>query len=221
MCLYTVYMNSSSYEQPREKLANKGAAALSTVELVQVIIGSGNARSSVYKIAKKVAKVLAKSGTEVHPKELLSIPGVGMVKAGQILALFELAARFPKRSINETYTTPASLESFHSELVDASKQNVLYVTFDGANRLIVKRQLAVDYNISITRQVQKIFADCISDAAVSLFIAIGWSKQTLEPELVELNFIRDIYKTSQLLSIQVRQITLVASSGSQVLKGFK
>ncbi len=208
------------YEMPREKLARKGAESLSNAELLQVIIGSGSARMPVAKIAKKVAKVLSVSGSAVHPQELLTIQGVGRVKAGQILALFELAARFPSASSGEVFNTNESFKSIYKGLDAISKQTFLYATFDGANRLIAKRQFVINKSTSVAKETRRIFADCITDSAASLMVAIGFDLQPLEAELTELSFMRDVYKTSQLLTIPVKKFILISKDGEVVLKEF-
>ncbi len=211
-------MNNMQYVRPREKLQQKGARALSTTELLQVIIGSGNAQASVHKIAKKVAKVLQVHGSTVHPKELLAIQGIGNVKTGQIVALFELAARFPALSKGDIFDSKDSLKILYQTLTAVSRQTLLYISFDAARRVINEHIVIIDKSISIPKHVQRIFADCITESATSVVIAIGFDKQQLEPELTELNFIRDIYKTSNLLGILVRQFVLVSKEGENILK---
>ena len=58
---YTVLMKISDrhpLDRPREKLARYGTARLSDLELLMAIIGSGNARADVGKIAREVLKIL-------------------------------------------------------------------------------------------------------------------------------------------------------------------
>lgn len=211
-------MTKNTYEQPREKLARKGAQSLSNAELLQVIIGSGNAKTPVTKIAKNVARVLEKSGPRVHPQELLAIPGVGIVRSGQIVALFELAARFPIAVKSDVFEDINSLKPLYQELTNVSSQSALYCTFDGAHRLILKRQVQLNKSNSVSKQVQKIFADCITDSANSIMVAIGSIDQQLQPELYELNFMRNVYKTAQLIGVSVRLIVLVSKDGENRLK---
>ena len=45
---------------PREKLERFGAANLSDVELLRIIIGSGNKQASAEQIAKRLLKLLSK-----------------------------------------------------------------------------------------------------------------------------------------------------------------
>ena len=51
--------------RPREKLAAKGAVALSDYELLMAVIGRGTAQADVTKIAKDVQELIAKKGSEL------------------------------------------------------------------------------------------------------------------------------------------------------------
>ncbi|MFZ2126631.1 MAG: UPF0758 domain-containing protein [Candidatus Microsaccharimonas sp.] len=79
------------YQRPREKLQSKGVKALSVVELLQVILGSGSPDASGAKIARLIEKLMIDN--DVTYETLLSIRGVGNAKTCQILAAFELSKR--------------------------------------------------------------------------------------------------------------------------------
>jgi DNA repair protein RadC len=211
-------MTTIEYDLPREKMAAKGVTSLTSIELLQVIIGSGTAAFPVVKIAKKVSKVLQKSGSSVTSTDLTSIKGVGTVKAGQIVALFELASRYPILAKANIYQTPDMLNNLYQGISHASKPTLLYITFDGAGRIIAKRQVEIDVSISSSRQVRKVFADCLSDTASSIVFAIGYSDQPLDASMTELSIVRGAYKTAQLLDISIRSFALVSKQGVQTLK---
>jgi len=82
-------------ERPMERLLEFGPEAVSTAELIAVIIRCGRPGESAVDVA---VRVLSKCGTArklatagVH--ELLSIPGIGPVRAAQIVAAIELGRR--------------------------------------------------------------------------------------------------------------------------------
>jgi DNA repair protein RadC len=211
-------MNTVDYELPREKMATKGVASLSSVELLQVIIGSGTAAFPVVKIAKKVSKVLQKSGSSVTTADLAAVKGVGAVKAGQIVALFELASRYPILAKSTIDHSPHLLENLYRDIAHAAKRTLLYITFDGAGRVIAKRQVEIDSTLSSSRQVRKVFADCLSDTASSIAFAIGYTDQPLEATLEDLSMVRSAHKTAQLLDISIRSFALVSDKGNQMLR---
>jgi DNA repair protein RadC len=84
-------MESEIYVRPREKIRQLGPRVVSTVELLQLVLGPGTAVISGAKIANSIASLVAKQ--ELTYDELIAIPGVGDAKACRVLALRELADR--------------------------------------------------------------------------------------------------------------------------------
>ena len=79
--------------RPREKLAARGAQALSDYELLMAIIGSGNAQADVTKIARDVRKLVSEKASQLTYEDLLMVKSLGPAKATQIMAGFELWRR--------------------------------------------------------------------------------------------------------------------------------
>jgi DNA repair protein RadC len=79
------------YQRPREKLQNTGIGSLSNVELLQVIIGSGNVRVSGATMARNVEKLIQLD--RLNYQTLMTIHGIGIAKSCQILAAVEIGKR--------------------------------------------------------------------------------------------------------------------------------
>jgi DNA repair protein RadC len=82
-------------DRPREKLARVGPAALADHELLAVVLGPGTRTRSAVALA---AAVLAQTGglhglIDNGADDLRAVPGVGPVKASQVLAAIELGRR--------------------------------------------------------------------------------------------------------------------------------
>ena len=75
-------------DRPREKLLTKGADALSDFELLQALIGSGNAQANVSTIARDALKLLKQNGANIAYKELKKVIGLGPAKITEILQLY-------------------------------------------------------------------------------------------------------------------------------------
>lgn len=83
-------------DRPREKMALKGAEALSDAELLAILIGSGTRDESAVELMRRILadcnnnlNTLGKKGIE----DLCSYKGVGLAKAITILAACELGKR--------------------------------------------------------------------------------------------------------------------------------
>ncbi|MCX2890524.1 MULTISPECIES: DNA repair protein RadC [Pseudomonas] len=83
-------------ERPREKLLQRGAAALSDAELLAVLLGSGVAGRNVLDLARGL---LVRFGglrqfLEAEREAVLREPGIGTVKYAQLQALLEIGRRY-------------------------------------------------------------------------------------------------------------------------------
>ena len=82
-------------DRPRERLLNRGAAALSDRELLALVLGSGLPGCDAIELA---AVLIGESGgvaalATADPHALKRLPGVGAAKAARVAAAFELARR--------------------------------------------------------------------------------------------------------------------------------
>ena len=82
-------------DRPREKLRQHGAAALGDNELIALVIGNGSRRGNALSVANAV---LAVHGglhelARCMPDELVTIAGIGLARASQIVAALELGRR--------------------------------------------------------------------------------------------------------------------------------
>src|SRR5512147_1326364 len=99
-------------ERPREKLVDRGAGALSTAELLAVVLGTGSEGATALDQARAL---LDGSGQSLRglaamgAAELCRVRGIGRVKAAQLLALAELAKRFGE----EEFAPGAPLRGSH------------------------------------------------------------------------------------------------------------
>jgi DNA repair protein RadC len=82
-------------ERPRERLALRGPAGLSTAELIGLLWGSGaRGRSAVDVAAEAVTRFEGLTGlSRASGPELEALPGVGAARAAQLQAAFELGRR--------------------------------------------------------------------------------------------------------------------------------
>lgn len=82
-------------ERPRERLAARGSAGLSTSELIALLWGAGSrGRSAVDLAEDALARHDGLTGlARASDVELVAVPGIGPAKAAQLAAAFELGRR--------------------------------------------------------------------------------------------------------------------------------
>lgn len=82
-------------KRPREKALRFGMRSLSDVELLALILQSGNKNHTVFEIAEDVLRMSNSLANlfDLYPNQLMEIPGIREGKALQILASIELCKR--------------------------------------------------------------------------------------------------------------------------------
>src|ERR1700761_4193379 len=128
-------VDQQTYDRPREKVKAKGVGILSDIELLQLMIGSGTGRMPAVKIAKRTRQVLKRHGSGVTYDQLAAINGLGPARTSQMLAMFELASRYPVQKRQVILNTGDARQQ--QLLKDKPSISELgYITLDGAGRLI-------------------------------------------------------------------------------------
>ena len=197
-----------TYDRPREKLQLKGAQALSSGELLQILIGSGTAQTPVARIAKKTLKSLSKYGHGVTFEQLLAISGLGPARACLLVAAFELASRYPMNNHQFLLDSDEKVLAMVSELRTSKLSKLVYVTLDGAQRLIAKRTMLVGEQHPST-VLRRVFTDVMGDDAAALIIAVGSTSHSLEPSMFDLTLARDVRAMAQLFMITIKEHLLI------------
>lgn len=201
------------FERPREKLQAKGAAYLSTVELLQVIIGSGNARASAARLAKRIAHQLERGKLSVA--SLLLIDGMGVARACQIVAAIELGER-------ATRHMPRSIVSPKRMQRDASrfKHKTLTIYFiDGARQELLAKSYTLGSTVSLQSLVREVCSDAIQCDARSTVISIGCKHAILTANIDDLKLTKAIKEALDTLRVAITSLYLANESAVELWKG--
>lgn len=151
-------------ERPYEKCEKYGAAALSDAELLAVILRTGTKEQRVIDLAVNILNYsTACPGllglNYLTMKDLMSIKGVGRVKAIELLCLTELTKRMSKQMRRESVKllTPESVAEYYmQDMRHLTKEQVMLVMLDSKNRIIkdmIISEGTVNASIMPTREV--------------------------------------------------------------------
>lgn len=206
-----------AYILPREKLSEKGVAALSDTELLQVIISSGTRATPVARIARKLNGLFL-SKPDVALQDILAVPGIGVVKAGQVIAAIEYGKRMSRSDGTVSQSVAAVAEGLRSAVALSRKPILAYAFVDGAGRVLDEDQVELEAYKSRVLLVNRLFERAVRVSASSMHMALGSKDHVEELSLSELAIIKDICSTARIISIVVTGIELVNKDSAHSLK---
>lgn len=134
-------------ERPRERLLAHGPAALSDAELLAIYLRVGVRGKSAVDLARDL---LARFDGELarladaSPPDLASVAGIGLAKAAQLKAGFELARRALQQEMaaRDNLSSPASVRDWlRLQLAGRPRECFLALWLDAQNRLLKAEEL--------------------------------------------------------------------------------
>lgn len=137
--------------QPREKLAQRGPAALSDAELLAVILRTGIAGKTVLQMAQELLQLPGTAGTgglagllAADYKALAAVKGLGPAKRAELMAVLELARRATAQQLREreVFSSPEAVKHYVQLHLASKSHEVFGVLFlDSQNRLLALEEM--------------------------------------------------------------------------------
>jgi DNA repair protein RadC len=189
-------------DRPREKLQSKGSEALSDLELLAVLLGSGTKGHDVMNVAARILKALDDAKHEVSVEQLKGIEGVGLAKATLIAAALEFARR-RIRPEGLKISFPADVLPLIMNYADRKQEHLLCISINGANEVIATRVISVGLANKSQVHPREVFADAITDRASAVIIAHNHPSGPLTPSREDIEVTNRLKSAGELLGTKL------------------
>jgi DNA repair protein RadC len=205
-------------DRPRERLFRHGAAALTTAELLAILIGTGPPGSSAPDVA---IALLARVGPELAqlarrtPSELAVVPGVGRAKAARVVAALEVGRRLleearPERS---RIRSPADVfRWFAPRLADLAAEEFHVLALDSQSGVL--RDMLVTRGILNSSLVhpREVFRGAIAEAAAGIIVVHNHPSGDPSPSADDRAVTRQLVEAGRVLDLPVYDHVIVGAS---------
>ena len=196
-------------ERPRERLAEVGAQALSTAELLAILLRTGLPGENAVQLGQRLLQTFGGlSGLRrASFQEVCSQHGVGEAKAAQIKAAIELGKRLrdddeeDNRRVIHSPKDAADLVMY--EMAGLVQENLWVILTDTRNRVIgIERLYQGSLNASTVR-VGELFRAAIIRNAASILVVHNHPSGDPTPSPEDIALTRAVVQSGRLLDIQV------------------
>ena len=194
-------------ERPREKLAAHGAAALTSPELIAILLRTGRRGANAVEVARQL---LEKYGsltglTRCTVDELRKVKGIGPTKAVQLVAAFGLGHRLARETLSKQKIDSPELvnELVGPEMRRLRKESLRVILLDTRYHLIRVEEVSIgSVNESIAHP-RDIFRPALVSSAYAVIVVHNHPSGDASPSQTDHSLTRRLAEAAELLQIKL------------------
>ena len=198
-------------DRPREKLVKLGPENLSSAELLAIILRTGAKGQSALDHAKTLIskyggfrKIEQMSIAEIRNIE--GIKGIGLAKAAQIKAVFEIAKRYmaEKIEVGEQFQNSKQVfNHFHESMRSKKKEVFIAMLLDGKNRMLRDIRISEGSLTSSIVHPREVFNPVIRDSAAGVILVHNHPSGDPAPSREDKDITKRLKEVGELVGVKV------------------
>jgi DNA repair protein RadC len=194
-------------DRPREKLMQRGADALTNAELIAILLRTGLRGANAVQVASKLLQRFGSLGdlSRCSAEEISQTPGIGPVKALELVATFKLGQRLAAETISrQKIDTPELVNALLSEEMRAlHKESLRVLLLDTRYQLLRMEEVSrgsVNESIAHPREV---FRPAIISSAYAVIVVHNHPSGDPSPSQADHSLTRRLAEAAELLQIKL------------------
>lgn len=201
-------------ERPRERLYRHGAEAMSTAELIAILLGSGTKGRSVLQLAHEIVAHFGsiQSISTATIAELREIKGLGIAKAIQLKAAFNLGIRLSRQITSPKYRIEHPLHAYNlvKEEMSQEKREMLSVILLDTKSYVISQEIISIGTLSETLvHPREVFYPAIRHKAASLILIHNHPSGDPTPSKEDYEVTEMLAKVGVMMSIPINDHLII------------
>ncbi len=207
-------------DRPREKAKAKGFGALSTPELLAIIVGSGTVGENVTELCQRI---LHDCDEKLYRMGRLSIRdlsrnyrGIGEVKAIEILAALELGRRYHLERFDEANQILSSKDAYEYlriRMDHLSHEEIHVLLLDRAKRIMHMERISSGGTAMAVADIKMVLKPAIERLADGIILAHNHPSDTPHPSDMDNRLTKHVKDACKVMDIELVDHIIVCRGG--------
>lgn len=205
-------------DRPRERLVKYGANSLSNEELLSIILKTGTKNRSVRILALDILNLVenVEDLKDITMNRLLSVKGIGFVKAIEIMATIELGRRVyvEKEMVVKKCSRPKDIYETNHYLFKNKKQEYFYCLYLNSKNELIERKLLFmgTVNKSVVHP-REVFKYAYLSSASGIVCMHNHPSGDVSPSKDDIMFTKALVEVGRVQSIPILDHVIVGNEG--------
>jgi len=205
-------------ERPRERMIKSGAESLGNAELLAILLRTGTRRENALSLANRLLKEYPlKSLAANRISQFVRTNGIGMAKACQLVACFELGRRCASLNVHQRQAINSSKDAIHllaPEMENLDKEHFVALLLDTRHKLIKKERIFIGTLDNSVIHPREIFKPAIIESAAAIIIAHNHPSGDPSPSNDDIEITRKLKQAGTLIGIEVLDHIIIGNKTS-------
>jgi DNA repair protein RadC len=194
-------------DRPRERLIKDGVGALSSAELLSVVLGIGTKKEEVFSMSSRLLREYGEKGIayQKNPQVIERDLQIPLIKACQIVACFELGRRFYQKKPGGSITIRTAGQAFNylKDMSSLNKEQFRGLYLNTHYQLIHVEVISLGTLDASLVQPREVFRPALEYSAAAVIIAHNHPSGMIKASQADIEITNKLLEAGQILDIEV------------------
>lgn len=194
-------------DKPREKLLKQGSSALSSKELMAIVLNVGTKKEEVMSMASRILEEYGENSIihQTNPKALAKELEIPLIKACQIVACFELGRRFFKKSPGRQIIIRTAKQAYNylKDIHDLPKEQLRGLYLNSRYRLIHDEVISVGSLTANIVHPREVFRPALEYSAAAIILAHNHPSGSTKSTKGDIEITKQLVKAGKILGVDL------------------
>lgn len=203
-------------ERPREKAFHHGIESLNNIELLALVLRTGNKQESAIELAQRVINEIGgfRYLHDINYYQLIQIKGIKQAKAIEVLAIIEIAKRLDKQPVAMSAIKEPrdGYELLKNQLMFEQQEKVIVLCLNSRLEVIKEKTVFIGGNNIYIISGRELFKEALICGSNRVMVVHNHPSGNPEPSIEDIEATERLYSMAKELDIDVVDHLIIGRS---------